>query len=315
MNYHIQPYSPMQLDALTAFIGAYRRVFPDAKLLSAEAYASLLELNHDQRLWCACNQDQRVVGFAPLFAAPVTPEQAPNEPNRIWTVVLADPTLPDAEPIRSALLQEVSRYARRMASTFPTQHTCLSADLMASQQPDIQHLLDNGFRVFAIVDVLECATTTSTVQPAPSADLNLMTTKLTTSTAQQSYLAAYNQCFPERPKTLMELQFFLASPVWSTGAAIVALDRQQRVIGSVLIYADSHQPRCAIIDDVFVLPEWRGQGIARQLLRVCLEYAAGHDIERVRLEVKRDNTPAQRLYRAVGFAPINEELLLEQVLS
>jgi len=314
MDYHIQPYSPTYLSALTAFISIYRQAFPDAKLLSAEYYASHLTLSGDQRLWCACDHTQRIVGFAPLFVTPAPSEQARDEPNCIWTVVLADPTLPAAEPIRSALLQQVVTYAQHVASTFRIQHTCLSADLMASQQPDIQHLLDNGFCVFAIVDVLERATATPIVQPALSAELNLLTTKLTTPAEHQSYLAAYNQCFPDRPKTLADLHFFLASPIWSTGTAVIAQDQQQQVIGSVLVYADN-QPQCAIIDDVFVLPKWRRQGIARHLLRTCIDHCRAHSIEWVRLEVKRDNISAQHLYRTAGFAPINQELLLERTIS
>jgi ribosomal-protein-alanine N-acetyltransferase len=55
------------------------------------------------------------------------------------------------------------------------------------------------------------------------------------------------------------------------------------------------------LGNLAVAPEVRRRGIARALLEDLLERARALDIERVALEVRGSNFPAQELYRAYGF--------------
>lgn len=57
----------------------------------------------------------------------------------------------------------------------------------------------------------------------------------------------------------------------------------------------------AFIDEVFVLPEYRGQGLGRQLLDFAAAQARDLDIVALHLEVDRANTAAQRLYESLGY--------------
>jgi ribosomal protein S18 acetylase RimI-like enzyme len=52
-----------------------------------------------------------------------------------------------------------------------------------------------------------------------------------------------------------------------------------------------------------VRPEWRRQGIGRQMLEACLSLAREAGIEKVELEVFADNVGAVRLYESLGFRP------------
>jgi ribosomal-protein-alanine N-acetyltransferase len=56
------------------------------------------------------------------------------------------------------------------------------------------------------------------------------------------------------------------------------------------------------INNLAVLPEHRGQGVASALLRRVLEDAAADGAARALLEVRRSNDAALRLYRRFGFA-------------
>lgn len=56
------------------------------------------------------------------------------------------------------------------------------------------------------------------------------------------------------------------------------------------------------VHDLSVLPEQRGQGIGRQLLRAVLDRARAGGCCGVTLEVRQDNAAAQALYRSLGFA-------------
>ena len=48
--------------------------------------------------------------------------------------------------------------------------------------------------------------------------------------------------------------------------------------------------------------EWRRRGIGRRLLSACLQQAREQGIEKIELEVYRDNEAALRLYESFGFA-------------
>lgn len=56
------------------------------------------------------------------------------------------------------------------------------------------------------------------------------------------------------------------------------------------------------IHDVIVLPEDRGKGIGRALLRRIIEIAGERGCSRITLEVRKDNLPARQLYKSIGFA-------------
>lgn len=56
------------------------------------------------------------------------------------------------------------------------------------------------------------------------------------------------------------------------------------------------------LHDLFVLPEYRGQGLGRALLQHIEQYAREAECAKLTLEVRSDNS-AQQLYQKCGFAP------------
>ena len=52
---------------------------------------------------------------------------------------------------------------------------------------------------------------------------------------------------------------------------------------------------------ICVLPEFRRQHIAQDLLHELFEYAKGQKVKRIFLEVAEDNEAAQKLYSGAGF--------------
>lgn len=71
-----------------------------------------------------------------------------------------------------------------------------------------------------------------------------------------------------------------------------------------LIASYCNQPdAAAYISNVSLLPAWRGQGVADELLRRCLQLARQRGLPQAALHLHRDNHPAQSLYRRHGFQP------------
>jgi ribosomal protein S18 acetylase RimI-like enzyme len=55
------------------------------------------------------------------------------------------------------------------------------------------------------------------------------------------------------------------------------------------------------IHDVFVLKDFRGKSIGRQLMNAIIAEAEKRRCSRVTLEVRKDNVKAQNLYQSLGF--------------
>jgi GNAT superfamily N-acetyltransferase len=65
-----------------------------------------------------------------------------------------------------------------------------------------------------------------------------------------------------------------------------------------------HGGRVAWLDELFVIPEHRGRGIGRALLRRALDIARENGCRAVDLEVDSGHAQAERLYQREGFASL-----------
>ena len=82
----------------------------------------------------------------------------------------------------------------------------------------------------------------------------------------------------------------------------------ERAVGR--LYVDRTAEGLLLID-VSLLPEVRGRGLGTALLRALQQEAAEHG-RPLRLSVRLDN-PARRLYRRLGFAPVGDDGVYEQM--
>ncbi len=312
-HYTIQNHNPDQLDKLAAFIERYLKACPDAKLLSAGFYTYHPAAENGQNVFCALDPGGQVRGFAPLFPAPVTEDSAPTDPHHIWMIVLADPEAGDDLPIRKLLLEHVLQRVGSIAAGFPSfRRTRLASDLMASQRADIAFLEQNGFEHYDGVYVMQRPADKPIDEIQLPSGLSVRRCKLTNETEQQQYLQAYNQGFPEFPKTLETLRYLLDSPLWADGTAITVFSTTGDLIASILVYPA--EQGFGLTDDVFVLPAWRGRGIARFLIGEGLKFFQERGFTDLRLEVKQSNHPAVRVYSSMGYEVVNEEEFLGRFL-
>jgi GNAT superfamily N-acetyltransferase len=71
----------------------------------------------------------------------------------------------------------------------------------------------------------------------------------------------------------------------------------------------------AFIDEFFLLPGFRGQGVGKRVLELVADAARGLDINALHLEVARDNAAARRLYAGAGFEPREKYLLMSLAIG
>ena len=85
----------------------------------------------------------------------------------------------------------------------------------------------------------------------------------------------------------------------AAGIQFVALDETGQALGFATLYfpLGSVTPGVAcLMNDLFVVPETRGQGIGRALILHCLSYAKAHGFAKIHWQTALDNHTAQRLY-------------------
>jgi ribosomal protein S18 acetylase RimI-like enzyme len=87
------------------------------------------------------------------------------------------------------------------------------------------------------------------------------------------------------------------------------VEQQGTVAGHAVLtlhYIMEHAGFSAYIDDLFVKPEFRRQGIARALLAELWSECERRACRSVYVEVGSDNSPAITLYRRLGLRPLQD---------
>lgn len=75
----------------------------------------------------------------------------------------------------------------------------------------------------------------------------------------------------------------------------------QQLIGLVAIYCNQVDCGKAFVTNVSVWPECQGQGIARSLMRQCIDHVRSHGFGQMELEVAQHSLAAVLLYKKLGF--------------
>ncbi len=71
-------------------------------------------------------------------------------------------------------------------------------------------------------------------------------------------------------------------------------------------YSSIHANKSIILNDLFVLPDYRNQGIALKLIGAAIKFAVENNFSEIQLETMHDNFPAQNLYESVGFKKLKQ---------
>ena len=97
-----------------------------------------------------------------------------------------------------------------------------------------------------------------------------------------------------------------ADKMFARSVSFEAWDRGA-LVGLVNAYFNGAENRVGFVTNVSVLPEYTGQGVAKKLLRMCLDYGSDRKTRVIRLEVSRENEPAVSVYSNAGFRVVGED--------
>ncbi|MEM9137054.1 MAG: 5-formyltetrahydrofolate cyclo-ligase [Cyanobacteria bacterium P01_F01_bin.42] len=134
-----------------------------------------------------------------------------------------------------------------------------------------------------------------TIRPIQLADAPQLLDGVNHVIAEQIYLGA------TEPFTIESQAAFL-EPILEHHQPMLVAERAGEIIGccDIIPYPElgfRHVGRLGM----WVLPEFRGLGIGRSLLEICLDWAKRFGLEKVELQAYTSNEKAIALYRSVGF--------------
>ncbi|MDZ7826137.1 MAG: GNAT family N-acetyltransferase [Gammaproteobacteria bacterium] len=111
-------------------------------------------------------------------------------------------------------------------------------------------------------------------------------------------LAAHLRTFLDNPYKLLLVARHPRAGV--VGTADIALWKQAEVWET----PERQGQWYGIIDDVWVEPDHRRQGLNRRMLRQLVVFARSHDVESLELEYSASNQEAARAWKRMGFRPV-----------
>ena len=110
--------------------------------------------------------------------------------------------------------------------------------------------------------------------------------------------------FYRQPSDIAAARHFLAARLERDESVVLVADAGDGLIGFTQLYpafSSVSLVRLWILNDLFVDPRARGQGVGRALMEAARAHAVSTGARRVVLATGKDNRTAQRLYESLGY--------------
>lgn len=126
--------------------------------------------------------------------------------------------------------------------------------------------------------------------------------------------------FYKKDSDLIGAEQFLSERIKNQESVIYIYYDKNIAVGFTQLYPTYSSARMVknwILNDLFVLEEYRKTGVATQLINKVIEFAKSNDANFVQLETQVDNFVAQKLYQHLGFElqePDKEFLLYKKFI-
>ena len=114
-------------------------------------------------------------------------------------------------------------------------------------------------------------------------------------------LYEHDQGFFDEPRARRALAALLDQPGWGRVFVVQADGRPVGYLVLTFGYSLEYRGRDALVDELYLEPSARGQGLGTAALRFAEEVCRAEGIGALHLEVERANTRAQAVYRQFGF--------------
>ena len=138
--------------------------------------------------------------------------------------------------------------------------------------------------------------------------MNIITASLENLNQITSLFDQYMVFYGKESNIEKHREFIRSRLLYDESTIFLALNNENQPAGFVQNYycfSSVSLGRIVILNDLFVVPKFRKQGIAEKLIRKTFDHAAAIGAVRVDLGTEKTNTTAQKIYERIGF--IKEE--------
>lgn len=153
-------------------------------------------------------------------------------------------------------------------------------------------------------------------QQSKGARINVRQAVLTDVSPLAPLFDAYRQFHGRESDEYQAHEFLLARFNHGESVVLVA-EGESGLLGFVQLYPSFSSislARTLVLNDVYVVPSARRQGVAGALLRAATTYARRVRASRITLSTLIDNVAAQRLYREHGWLPDEQYKVFHKVI-
>lgn len=102
-----------------------------------------------------------------------------------------------------------------------------------------------------------------------------------------------------------------------TAGRIYLIQKEQKIVGYVFLsfyFSIEFGGRTAFIDELFVLPRDRGQGIGSKVINLIEQKCLELNLKAIHLESERTNEGATALYLKLGFVDYDRRLMTKKLV-
>lgn len=310
----IRNYSSSDIAKVIELQNKYSRIYTEVPICTDD---NLRHPDHPvyeegKNIFCGFDSENRMIAYASIFPRPVDENVPSNIPHSLWIEVKVDPTLKNQDEIRDYMVNKVLGRVADISKSLPERSVRLCLGLLSCETGTIKYFLSRGFLHTESLFEMTRDLTIHIPNQSIRKDVEIRKWKIETKEERLRYITADNLAFLDSPTTIESLEYLLQSPQWSTGTAISAFNRSGEIVGSIMAFWNetlnqSRMEKYGFTEEIFVIPSWRGFGIAKYLIMEGLRYLAQNGIREARLEVMNKNRDALNLYESMGYIVKSEE--------
>lgn len=297
----IRLFAPDDVNQVIALEKKFKARYPDVRTWGDWNYQHD-KLHRPENRFVAFDEKGNLLSFGHVIPKPL-PDEAPAEfPHLLFLDLNADIELEDPEHARELMYNRLLERVAEIRSTLSPRRTQLVVQHFTTVAPTIDFLKSKGFRQTGSLYYMT-RDLPLPIQDVPQPEgIEVRACTLDAPEEVKPYLEAHNECFPEDPLPLEQLETLKNIPYFTN---LVASSGNE-IAGSVLSIAGDRKG-AAYIEGVFVRPAFQRRGIARHLLCESLKHLRERGFETVSLRVEGENLNATALYRSVGYEVAKEE--------
>lgn len=260
-----------------------------------------------KNIFIAENETGQIKGYAATTSAYYSNKW---EARIFWMDLRTDPETDKDFAMKDALLKKIIQRGREIKKTENRSRAAIGATYFAPGKASIAYLQSRNFVHFE--SMLAMRMHLNNDLKIPNVRMNkaieIKPWKMESQEDKAAYLRAREAAFGYPLQTLKILEHFTGSELWQGGTTFTAFSNGE-IIASVMVLANG------LLDYVFVVPAWRGQGIAKSLVSRALQFLQVRDHPQAWLEVYAHNEAAIKLYQSFGFETFKEEVSLGMLLD